>query len=69
MCDLIKGYGHGQTAQQAMSSNLDGFTDACWQLPKKKADNPFVGDYAPEMHNPLPCNMNHNLGISPLLEC
>ena len=23
--------------------------DACWQLMKKKSDNIFVGDYAPEM--------------------
>ena len=23
--------------------------DARWQLPKKKADNPFIGDYTPDM--------------------
>ena len=23
--------------------------DVCWKLPKKKAENPFIGDDAPEM--------------------
>ena len=28
---------------------LAELADACWQLPNNKADNPFLGDYAPKM--------------------
>ena len=28
---------------------LDELADACWQLPKKKAERPFIGDCALEM--------------------
>ena len=28
---------------------LDELDDACWQFPNKKAYNPFIWDYAPEM--------------------
>ena len=27
--------------------------DVCWRLPKKKAENPFIGDYAPYMDETL----------------
>ena len=30
---------------------LAELADARWQLPKKKAKNPFIGDYGPEMDN------------------
>ena len=29
---------------------MDELANACWQFPKKKAENIFVGDYAPEMY-------------------
>ena len=32
-----------------MEKNLAELTDARWHFQKKKAENPFVGDYAPYM--------------------
>ena len=32
-----------------MEKYLAELADARWQFPKKKAENPFVGDYAPDM--------------------
>ena len=29
---------------------LAELADACWHFPKNKSENPFVGDYAPEMY-------------------
>ena len=33
-----------------MKNNLAELSDASWQLPKKKSQNPFIWDYAPEMN-------------------
>ena len=30
-------------------NNLAELSTSRWQFPKKKSDNPFVGDFAPEM--------------------
>ena len=32
-----------------MEKYLAELADACRQLPKKKSENPFIGDYTPEM--------------------
>ena len=32
-----------------METYLAELDDVCWQLPKKKAKNPFIGDYEPDM--------------------
>ena len=35
-------------------SNVENYlaelADACWQFPKKKSENPFVGEYEPDMY-------------------
>ena len=33
-----------------MENYLAELAHACWQLPKKKSEKPFLGDYAPEMY-------------------
>ena len=34
-----------------MEKYLAKLDDERWQLPKNKAENPFIGDYAPEMED------------------